>query len=112
MNLITVLSIQSLEIALFDKLKEFLAKNFGLNGNSFLTNSVVGTITGVTAALLSAPIDGYKTRYMNQMVKHTNYWETFANVLKEEGLLALYKGTFPYCIKLTTGSVLTLVLYE
>jgi hypothetical protein len=74
LNLITVLSIQSLEIALFDRIKEFFVKNFGLNGNSLITNSAVGTITGITAALLSAPIDGYKTRYMNQMVKQANYW--------------------------------------
>lgn len=108
MNLITVISIQSLEIALFDKFKEFFAKNFGLQG--LIVNSLVGTITGITAGLLTAPIDGYKTRYMNKLTG--SYWESFANVLKEEGLLALYKGTVPYCIKLTAGSVLTLVFYE
>lgn len=40
------------------------------------------------------------------------YWNALIAVIKDEGLFALYKGTVPYCIKISFGSMLTLVLYE
>lgn len=40
------------------------------------------------------------------------YWKALMSVIKDEGLLALYKGTLPYTIKISFGSMITLVLYE
>lgn len=83
-----------------------------LSHNSIITDALTSLITGLTSGILTAPLDGFKTRYMNQFIDQYSYWNTFINLIKEEGFLALYKGTFPYCIKLTIGSTFTFVLYE
>ena len=64
------------------------------------------------SGILTAPLDGFKTRYMNQLVDQQTYWYSFINLIKDEGLLALYKGTLPYFLKLSFGSTITFVMYE
>ncbi|CAD8114714.1 unnamed protein product [Paramecium primaurelia] len=112
LNLITITVIQAVEIQLFEKFKRFFIKNFTQGNNSIGIDVIASLITGVSSGILTAPLDGFKCRYMNQLIDQQTYWQTFINVIKDEGLLALYKGTLPYCIKISIGSTLTFVLYE
>lgn len=81
-----------------------------MKSNSFSNEVVASLFTGILGGFIIAPFDGFKTRYMNHF--DITYWKTLISVVKDEGLLALYKGTLPYTIKISFGSIITLVLYE
>lgn len=81
-----------------------------MKSNSLSNEVVASLFTGILGGVITAPFDGFKTRYMNHF--DITYWKALMSVIKDEGLLALYKGTLPYTIKISFGSIITLVLYE
>ncbi|AMD21945.1 HFR090Wp [Eremothecium sinecaudum] len=62
---------------------------------------IAGSISGLLARLLTAPMDTVKIRYQLQVKtehKYTNIVNTFRTIVREEGLLAFWKGNVPASI--------------
>ncbi|CAK67918.1 unnamed protein product (macronuclear) [Paramecium tetraurelia] len=112
LNVITITAIQAVEISLFEKFQRFFVKNFTQGNTSIGIDAISSLLTGISGGVLTAPLDGFKSRFMNQVIDQQTYWKTFISLIKDEGLFGLYKGTLPYCVKMSIGSTLTFVLYE
>lgn len=86
------------------------------------------SISGVIASILTNPFDVVKTRLQTQNtiagmqadiifedvvhVKYTNVISTFEQIIKNEGIRGLVKGTFPRAMQASMSSALSWVSYE
>ena len=78
-------------------------------------SAVAGGITGCCSTLLNNPIDVIKSRIEAQDGKTKEYTGTiqaFRAILKQEGVLAFYKGIAPRLMKISIGQAITFSAYE
>lgn len=78
-------------------------------------SALAGGITGCCSTLLNNPIDVIKSRIEAQDGKTKEYTGTiqaFRAILKEEGVLAFYKGIAPRLMKISIGQAITFTAYE
>lgn len=71
-----------------------------------------GLLAGSFATVTTQPFDLLKTRVQLQPSKYPNFLDAFGTVLREEGLLGLYRGTVPRLIRKTLSSAVTWTVYE
>jgi Mitochondrial carrier protein. len=100
-----------------DQLRIFLVKKKGFRKDSnfvLLTSGVVGS---VLASVVSCPFDVLRTRYMSQIGDDVdqlfrNARRCFVYMVKNEGILSLYRGFIPFMLKNCLFSTSLFVLYE
>ena len=80
--------------AMYGELKDKWATDAAGNVN-FSKVLVSGMGAGAFAAAFTTPIDVVKTRLQVEGAKHTKFTTQFADVLKNEGVPALFKGVGP-----------------
>lgn len=74
-------------------------------------NICVGASTGILTSLITEPLDVVKTRLMTQM-GYTGWWNALSRTMREEGVLALWKGTIPRMFWVAAGSAIWYSVYE
>mmetsp|Transcript_9160 Transcript_9160/g.27577 ORF Transcript_9160/g.27577 Transcript_9160/m.27577 type:complete len:319 (+) Transcript_9160:122-1078(+) len=74
-------------------------------------NVAVGAATGILTSLFTEPLDVVKTRLMTKM-GYANWLDAFTRTVREEGILALWKGTLPRMVWVAAGSALWYSVYE
>ena len=76
---------------------------------------IAGAGTGVASTLLNNPIDVVKSRLQAQdsaKPKYTGTVQCLMMTAKEDGLMALYRGTLPRMLKVSAGQALTFFTYD
>merc|ERR1712123_163581 len=78
---------------------------------------VAAMISGLVTTIASMPVDIVKTRLQNQeytngVPEYKGVVDVFGRVVKNEGVLGLWKGFFPYYFRLGPHTVLTFILVE
>eukprot|EP00658_Telonema_sp_P-2_P049086 TRINITY_DN37326_c0_g1_i2.p1 TRINITY_DN37326_c0_g1~~TRINITY_DN37326_c0_g1_i2.p1 ORF type:complete len:226 (+),score=62.81 TRINITY_DN37326_c0_g1_i2:46-723(+) len=74
-----------------------------------------GSLTGVASTLLNNPIDVVKSRLQSQDGGKPAYRGTvhcLVSTARNEGMMALYRGTLPRMMKVSAGQAITFAAYE
>lgn len=75
-----------------------------------------GAISGTTAALLTSPFDVLKTRRQALVMSHagktTATWPLVAEILRTEGITALYAGILPRIVKIAPACGIMIACFE
>ena len=78
------------------------AKHEDATGRLVVLQALGGSMARATAAVLLIPLDTCKTRLQFQGImsdtvvrRYTGLWDAFRTILREEGVLAFYRGKQP-----------------
>ncbi|CUM67953.1 uncharacterized protein PRCAT00005666001 [Priceomyces carsonii] len=108
---------QGVNFTVYSKLKERLLEYHNIDALPSYETSLIGLISGALGPLCNAPLDTIKTRLqkttyasnesgMVRIVKIAN------QLIKEEGIHALYKGITPRIMRVAPGQAVTFTVYE
>ena len=101
----------------------FLARRSGVDPSKYeipaVMNSINGSIAGATSGLITTPLDVLKTRRMTfqgddsqQKRKSMTIGQEVQEVIKDEGVLGLFRGAHMRCLYLTIGGFAFFGVYE
>lgn len=124
-NILRTFLVNATQLSVYDQIKFTI---FGpLYGNdSPLSHLGSSSLAGVVTAITSTPADVIKTRLMNDagqnykessgvVAPHAPYRgfvKSAVRIYKEEGVLALYKGFWPICVRRTIWCTVFFLSYE
>ncbi|KAF4119323.1 solute carrier family 25 (mitochondrial citrate transporter), member 1 [Geosmithia morbida] len=99
-----------------DWLKAWQPQYEGVNLPSWQT-TLIGLVSGAMGPLSNAPIDTIKTRLQrNPALPGTSAWSRIstiaADMFKQEGFHAFYKGITPRIMRVAPGQAVTFTVYE
>lgn len=108
---------QGVNFTVYSKIREYLQNYHQLETLPAWETSCIGLISGALGPLSNAPLDTIKTRLqkttyasnesgMVRIVKIGN------QLIKEEGMAALYKGITPRIMRVAPGQAVTFTVYE
>lgn len=101
----------------YDHSKHFLLNNKIMKQDNIYTHFVASMIAGFNAAVITSPVDVIKSRIMNQhssnsTTHYTGTYDCFTKIVKNEGVLGLYKGFFPNWMRIGPHTIVTFLVYE
>jgi len=104
------------QLAGYSQAKQMLLKS-GYFGDNMTAHFVASLISGFFSTLVSIPVDITKTRLQTMKMVDGKYPYTGTidcglKVIKNEGILALWKGFTPYFLRLGPHTILTFVILE
>lgn len=107
------------QLATFEPLKGYMARNDLSFKNSTVNSFVCSTIAGSAMAVTITPPDVILTRLYNQPLDnagngkyYNGVYDCFIKIIKTEGFSGLYKGFWPSYIRVATHSTLVLLFYD
>lgn len=119
---------QGANFTVYSKLKEFLEEHHTKNGNNGVIpswqTSCIGLISGAIGPFSNAPLDTIKTRLQKETKQANAAGEEIKqsalsritrigkDLIKEEGVGALYKGITPRVMRVAPGQAVTFTVYE
>lgn len=113
---------QGANFTVYSKLKEFLQNYQNKQILPSWETSLIGLISGAIGPFSNAPLDTIKTRLQkdktvkNATKNKTSSWKRIAQIgaqlIKEEGVAALYKGITPRVMRVAPGQAVTFTVYE
>lgn len=104
------------QLASYSQAKEVILKT-GAMQEGVLLHLAASLCSGFVATCASMPVDITKTRiqnqkYVNGVPEYKNALEVLVRVVKEEGVLRLWKGFTPYFLRLGPHTVFTFLILE
>lgn len=113
-NVIRAMLMTAGQLASYDTFKDLLLKKTsGLFKDNLITHFTASTLAGGVATLLTQPVDVIKTRVMVATPgMYSGPIGCAATTLKQEGILAFFKGTVPAFTRLGPQTILTFVFLE
>lgn len=108
---------QGVNFTVYSKLKEYLQNYQGLDSLPSWETSLIGLFSGALGPLSNAPLDTIKTRLQKSTyASNESGWVRIAKIgrqlIKEEGVNALYKGITPRIMRVAPGQAVTFTVYE
>lgn len=107
------------QLATFEPLKDYMARNNLSFSNKTLNSFVCSTIAGTTMAVAITPPDVILTRIYNQPLNdagkgkyYSGIYDCFVKIVKTEGFGGLYKGFWPSYLRVAPHSTLVLLFYD
>ncbi|XP_063232023.1 mitochondrial uncoupling protein 4-like isoform X2 [Bacillus rossius redtenbacheri] len=106
------------DLTAYDCSKRFLLHRLAL-GDNYVTHALASVLAGLAAAVMGSPADVVKARVMNQPTDERGrglYYRSSTDCLlctvRDEGVLALYKGFIPLWLRLAPWSLTFWLSYE
>ncbi|XP_037094450.1 mitochondrial uncoupling protein 4-like [Pollicipes pollicipes] len=106
------------DLTTYDSVKARLVRGTAL-GDGPVTHFLASVASGLVSATLGTPADVVKTRVMNQPTDsrgrgtlYRNSVDCFVRLVREEGLLAMYKGFVPCWMRMAPWSLTFWFTYE
>eukprot|EP01084_Bolivina_argentea_P187829 323470_1 len=104
----------------YDHSKSFLlshdiCKSKGITDKDIRLHLVCSIVSGFFATLFACPFDVVKTRYQSQSLNRPIYLSSrdcLANIVKNEGLLVLFKGFVPMYARLGPWQISFFIVFE
>lgn len=108
---------QGANFTVYSKIREFLQNYHGTEVLPSWETSCIGLISGAIGPFSNAPLDTIKTRLQkDKSVSKDSGWKRIvsigAQLVKEEGFRALYKGITPRVMRVAPGQAVTFTVYE
>lgn len=119
---------QGANFTVYTKLKEFLTDYHTTNGNNGIIpswqTSCIGLVSGAIGPFSNAPLDTIKTRLQKEtkssdpndpLLKQSSAQRIMRiskDLIREEGIGALYKGITPRVMRVAPGQAVTFTVYE
>lgn len=108
---------QGVNFTVYSKLKERLQEYHGTEVLSGAETSMIGLVSGALGPLSNAPLDTIKTRlqktsYASNESGMVRIIKIGNQLVKEEGMAALYKGITPRIMRVAPGQAVTFTVYE
>lgn len=112
--------IAAAELASYDSTKQYLLKSLAFEDN-LLVHFLSSGVAGICGAVAATPLDVVKTRMMNQQVLknnanrdyiYKNSFDCISKTVKNEGVLALYKGFLPSYLRIGPWTMIFFLTYE
>lgn len=108
--------VNAAQLASYSQAKQSLVASKYFEEGLFL-HFVASMISGFVTTLASMPVDIMKTRIQNMKTvngkpEYSGALDVLAKVVRNEGVLALWKGFVPYYFRLGPHTVLTFILLE
>jgi len=104
---------QGVRFLVYEETKTFIVKNFSMSPTSVLVTFLSGGIAGAASVFANTPVDVVKTNMQGlDAKKYKNGLDCFFQILKNEGIRGLYKGTVPRLSRVVLDVALTFTLYE
>ncbi|CAF1203233.1 unnamed protein product [Didymodactylos carnosus] len=103
------------QLSTYDHSKVILTANFPqyFQQHHPQTHVVSALISGLVTSLITQPFDCIKTRYMNDPNQmYSNVYDCVLKTIKNEGILAFYKGFSGYFLRLGSHFIMSLPLLE
>ena len=102
--------VNATELVAYDSTKNFLLSTEYFEDNT-ITHIASGLAAGLAATLLGSPVDVIKTRVMASKEPISTF-KMAAQTLKNEGILAFYKGFVPNFARIGSWNIVTWVTLE
>ncbi|OQV16575.1 Mitochondrial uncoupling protein 4 [Hypsibius exemplaris] len=106
------------DLTAYDTIKHFLLNRTSLI-DSPVTHAMSSLFSGIIAAVFATPADVVKTRMMNQPfdekgrpLYYKSSFQCLSKTIRDEGLLAIYKGFFPAWMRMGPWSLTFWMVYE
>lgn len=108
---------QGVNFTVYLKLKERLQEYHQVDVLASWETSLIGLVSGALGPLSNAPLDTIKTRLQKStFALNESGWVRIAKIgrqlIKEEGINALYKGITPRIMRVAPGQAVTFTVYE
>lgn len=108
---------QGVNFTVYSKIKEKLQAYHGTEVLSGWETSMIGLLSGALGPLSNAPLDTIKTRlqktsYASKESGMVRIVKIGNQLIKEEGMAALYKGITPRIMRVAPGQAVTFTVYE
>eukprot|EP01116_Phalansterium_solitarium_P020510 TRINITY_DN6084_c0_g1_i1.p1 TRINITY_DN6084_c0_g1~~TRINITY_DN6084_c0_g1_i1.p1 ORF type:complete len:326 (+),score=43.30 TRINITY_DN6084_c0_g1_i1:131-979(+) len=103
--------LNSAQLASYDESKRFLLRHGYFNDN-FSLHFTAACISGLVTTTVVNPADLVKTRWMTDRQRYTSPLDVLVKTVRNEGVLALFKGWVPNYMRLGPHFVLSLPLLE
>ncbi|CDK28583.1 unnamed protein product [Kuraishia capsulata CBS 1993] len=95
-------------------------KGWSMDPKVFASSFISGSVGGIIAALFTNPFDVGKTRLQvsgesinpRRTNKGENMFKFLIDIVKNEGVGALYVGLFPRCLKIAPACAIMISIYE
>jgi solute carrier family 25 (mitochondrial oxoglutarate transporter), member 11 len=114
-TVIRAMVVNGAQLSSYAQAKEFLVTKFALKNGIFL-HFCASMISGLFTTIVSMPVDIVKTRIQSMKKspdgKSVSAFRVFSGVIKNEGVLSLWKGFTPYYARLGPHTVLTFIFLE
>ena len=99
------------ELTTYQYSKDLIKNNIGLEEGTPL-HFTSGLISGFAGAICCTPADVIKSRLMKTNTEYKGIMDCFTKTVKNEGLLALYKGFMPVWLRLAPWQIIFWTSYE
>lgn len=108
---------QGVNFTVYSKLKEYLQERQQMEILPAWETSLIGLVSGALGPLSNAPLDTIKTRLQKTTyASNESGWVRIVKIgrqlVKEEGVHALYKGITPRIMRVAPGQAVTFTVYE
>jgi solute carrier family 25 citrate transporter 1 len=108
---------QGVNFTVYSKIKEFLQDYHGQDVLPSWETSCIGLVSGALGPLSNAPLDTIKTRlqkstYASNESGLVRIVKIGKQLVREEGVHALYKGITPRIMRVAPGQAVTFTVYE
>jgi len=111
-NVIRAMLMTAGQVSSYDQAKESLLKT-GYFKDGIVIHFVASSIASFIATVICNPADVIKTRVMNKGGNNsTNSVQILTNTLRNEGFRALYRGFWPFFMKLAPQTIIIFLTYE
>ena len=100
------------EIATYDQSKATLRALNIIHEEGPLLHIVASLITGLVATTVAAPFDLLKTRAMNASTNAMRTQMGFSSIVKNEGVMTLFRGWLPAYLRLGPHALICFPLFE
>ncbi|XP_078097195.1 mitochondrial adenyl nucleotide antiporter SLC25A23-like [Mustelus asterias] len=117
-NLLGIIPYAGIELAAYESMKKAYCQKYGLNPSEpgIFVHLGCGTISSTCGQLGSYPLALVRTKMQaHAIVKggpHVSMRSHFYNIIREEGLVGLYRGFTPNCMKVVPAVSISFVVYE
>lgn len=108
-NIIRACILTSTQIGSYDEIKGFFKRNLAM-GEGIGLHFSSSMVAGLFCSLASQPVDVIKVRVMQD--RSSDALSLITSLLKNEGILGLYKGFGMCWARLGTHTVISLILFE
>jgi len=103
--------VNGVQLSAYSQAKESLLKSSSFFTEGIMLHFCASMISGLATTVASMPVDIVKTR-VQKSSGQTNAFQIFGSLVKNEGVLSLWKGFTPYYARLGPHTVLTFIFLE